>query len=406
MAQTNETTTAPFELITGCDGGNTKTKLSYLNETKEVIDLLIPTVIAPAPSSSLQMSGGPVVNMNATQSLHVEIESLALPQNASRSFYYVGESAYTRKDMRQPKGETKHDSSLHLIVTLTSLAIAAAEVGQEDVRVHYAGGLPIDEFKEQGQNLLKQLRGQHKVTFVDGKHSGVSINIDIYDGVIMTEGVSSLMGLMFSVEKGEIVDTALEASISESNAYVVADLGAETLDLAYYQGGVLDKHTSQSLDLGTNRYIDSMIRRVSELPDFDAARKSEDSRIAVAREDFVNRFIIPSMDTIFDSKKTPKFTAQWAMVRNVDITDIVLETMNQYAHDVAGALVDYWASSALQAESIYLVGGGALFGYQYLSEADGFVFLPSDQLSDSAFVTARSYLINNFLQLSSDAVKA
>lgn len=397
MVPTNET--APFELITGCDGGNTKTKLSYLNETKEVIDLLIPTVVAPAPSSSLQMSGAPIGKMNATQSLHIEIESLALPQNASRSFYYVGESAYTRKDMRQPKGETKHDSSLHLIVTLTSLAIAAAEVDQLDVRVHYAGGLPIDEFKEQGQNLLKQLRGHHKITFVDGKHSGKSVNIDIYDGMILTEGVSSLMGLMYSVEKGEIVDTALGTPIMESDAYVVADLGAETLDLAYYQGGVLDKHTSQSLELGTNSYIDHMIQRVSELPEFDMARKSEESRIALAREDFVNRFIIPTMDSIFDPKKDPSFKASWAMVRNVDITDIVLETMNQYAHDVTNALVDYWAASALQAESIYLVGGGALFGYQYLSDADGFVFLPTEQLSDSAFVTARSYLINNFLKL-------
>lgn len=402
---TNQTE-APFELITGCDGGNTKTKLSYLNLAGETVDLLMPTVIAPAPSSSLQMSGGPTGNMDVTQSLHVEIDSLALPQNMTRSFYYVGENAYTRDGMKQPKGEPKHDSSLHLIVTLTSLALASAEIGQDEVRVHYAGGLPINEFKEQGQNLLKQLKGNHKVTFIDGKHVGKSVNISIYDGMIMTEGVSSLMGLMFSIESSNIVETKLEKNITRSKAYVIADLGAETLDLAYYQKGVLDKHTSQSLNLGTNPYIDQMIAEISALPEFDAARKTPDSRISHAREDFVNRFIIPSMGAILEEGKEPYFTASWAMIRNVDITDIVLATMQNYAHDVATAMIDYWSSSALAAESFYLVGGGALFGYKYLSEAEGFNFLPPELLADSAFVTARSYLINNFLTLSTDAVQS
>lgn len=403
---TKETHAQPYNLITGCDGGNTKTKLSYLNDAGEAVDLLIPTVVADAPSSSIQMKGAPSSKMSPTQALHVEIKSEALPQDATRGFFYVGEYAYARDGMKQPKGEEKHDSSLHLIVTLVSLAVAAAELERDEVRVHYAGGLPIDEFKKQGQNLLKQLKGEHIITFIDGKHSGRTVSIDIYDGMILTEGVSSLMGLMFSIEKGDIVETELERQLSSSQAHIVADLGAETLDLAYYNNGSLDKHTSRSIDLGTNKYIDSLIHKVSTMPDFDPIRRDGDARITHAREDFVNRFIIPSMDQILRKGKNPHFSANWAYVKNVDITDIVLETMQSYSKDVRDALLDYWGNHAMSAEEIHLVGGGALFGYKYLSEMEGFNFLPQRLLNESPFVTARSYLINNFLTLAENPVEA
>lgn len=396
-----KTTDSRFELITGCDGGNTKTKLSYLNDAGEAVDLLIPTVIADAPSSTVNITGGPSASHAPTKALHVEIESDALPQDATRSSYFVGEAAYMRDGMKQPKGEEKHDSSLHLIVTLVGLAVAAAEMKQYDARVHYAGGLPIDEFKKQGQNLLKQLTGKHTVRFIDGKYTGNSVSLEIYDGIILTEGVSTLMGLMFSIERGELIETKLEKLLSSSEAHVVADLGAETLDLAYYNSGVLDKHASKSLTLGTNEYVDSMIDKVSQLPEFDKFRKNEDSRISVAREDFINRFIIPSMDHILKNGKSPHFSASWVSARNVDITNIVLETMQQYAQDVTEQLLDFWGTAALSAEAIYLVGGGALFGYKYLSDTPGFEFLPPELLSESPFVTARSYLINNFLTISS-----
>ena len=142
-----------------------------------------------------------------------------------------------------------------------------------------------------------------------------------------------------------------------------------------------------------------MIERVSDMEEFERLRKNADSRITHAREDFVNRFIIPSMDVILKNGKNPIFTASWAFIKNVDITEIVLETMESYANDVRDELLDFWGHKAMSAEAVHLVGGGALFGYKYLSQMEGFNFLPPRLLNESPFITARSYLINNFLEL-------
>lgn len=390
-----------FELVTGCDGGNTKTKISYLSEEGNMVDLAIPTVIAKAATSTIELGSALYdAEINPTENLHVMLESDALTNDLHHSYFYVGASAYRQDESipQEPSGEEKHDSQLHLIVTLVGLALAAAESGETKARVNYHGGLPINEYKMYSQRLMKQLRGVHHITFVDGKHKGKTIEVDIYDGKILAEGVSSVYGLIFTVENGVLKHTPLYDQIKQDQSFIISDLGAETLDVAYYTAGGVSKHLSLSHDLGTNGYMDRLIEEISLLPEFDARRqKNPDARISRTREEFILRYLEKTTNERIKTGKDISYLASWGPTKNVDVTDQIIDQVGEYGNEVVSFLDEYWSAKASDAERIYLVGGGTLFGYEVFKQAEGYDFLPDDIVFKSPFVTSRAYLIANII---------
>lgn len=399
-----------FELIAGCDGGNTKTKISYLSDEGHIVDLAIPTVIAAASPSTFDL--GTMLydgEMNPTENLHVMVQSDALTLDKSSGFFYVGSSAYSQTESTpvEPNGEEKHDSHLHLVVTLVALALATAESGETSARINYRGGLPIDEYKRYSQQLIKQLKGSHQIKFIDGKHKDVTVDLDIYDGKILAEGVSSVFGLIFNVEDNVIKHTPLYEQIREDGSFILADLGAETLDVAYYTKGGVSKQLSKSFDLGTNRFMDELIEEISALPEFEAiTTKRPDARISRTREEFIGRYLEKVTINRIKTGKDISYLATWGRIKNVDVTELIIDKIASYGSEVIDLLDDYWSDNASEAERLYLVGGGALFGYEALVQADGYEFLPNDVLFSSPFVTARAYLVSNILSQQSEEVQA
>ncbi|MGF0347671.1 hypothetical protein ACQR3P_28940 [Rhodococcus sp. IEGM1300] len=399
-----------FELIAGCDGGNTKTKISYLSDEGHIVDLAIPTVIASASPSTFDL--GTMLydgEMAPTENLHVMVQSDALTLDKSSAFFYVGSSAYaqTESEPVEPNGEEKHDSHLHLIVTLVGLALATAESGETSARINYRGGLPINEYKRYSQQLIKQLKGVHHVKFIDGKHKDVTIELDIYDGKILAEGVSSVYGLIFNIEDNVIQHTPLYDQIREDGSFILADLGAETLDVAFYTRGGVSKQLSKSFDLGTNRFMDELIEEISALSDFETiTSKRPDARISRTREEFIGRYLEKVTIERIKTGKDISYLATWGRVKGVDVTELIIEKIASYGNEVINLLDDYWSDNASDAERLYLVGGGALFGYEALVQAEGYEFLPNDVLFSSPFVTARSYLVSNILSQQSEEVQS
>lgn len=399
-----------FELIAGCDGGNTKTKISYLSDEGHIVDLAIPTVIAAAAPSTFDL--GTMIydgEMIPTENLHVMVKSDALTLDKNSGFFYVGKSAYaqTESEPIEPNGEEKHDSHLHLVVTLVGLALATAESGEDQARINYRGGLPINEYKRYSQQLIKQLKGVHQITFIDGKHKDVTVTLDIYDGKILAEGVSSVYGLIFNVENNVIQHTPLYEQIREDGSFILADLGAETLDVAFYTKGGVSKQLSRSFDLGTNRFMDELVEEISSLPEFEPiVAKRPDARISRTREEFIGRFLENVTISRIKTGKDLSYIASWGRIKDVDVTELIIDKIAAYGNEVINLLDDYWSDSASEAERLYLVGGGALFGYEALVQAEGYEFLPNDVLFSSPFVTARAYLVSNILSLQSEEVQS
>lgn len=166
----------------------------------------------------------------------------------------MGAYAKDQEDRQEPTvdemGKTEDKFSqknkkLHLIPLFTSMAVAAARIGKEEVSVPFSGGMPIEDYKLRGEEqILEMLYGEHTVEFLDGTYEGKKIKITINDGTMNVEGVSSVLALLFDIVNGEIVEVeGMDAEIGES--YAINDLGAGTSDNAFFEDGELNKNYLQ-----------------------------------------------------------------------------------------------------------------------------------------------------------------
>ncbi|WP_332237917.1 hypothetical protein [Sporolactobacillus sp. KGMB 08714] len=401
------------ELFAGVDPGNTSTKVSYLNQEGNIESFAIPTVMAPAPAtaaaelSNSELTGGQ--QLRGEDVLHVQIISDALPANHRRNYYYVGRYAMDREGMVQPEdGALKSGSELMTVTDLTSLAVAALRLGKSSVRINYSGGIPIGEYQEVGQSALDKLFGKHRVIFIDGPFSGGSVLLDIYAGTMRVEGVNSVLGLGYDIQQGKLLTTPLAEEFGIQSTYALADLGAGTADKAYYRNGKIDKNISTNAilkaegSLGTNAFIDQLMKNIVALDNFAPIRKAlgeADASLYRNREEFVDSVIAPGVERLLqgegkeENEKNVLFTASWARVKDVNITALVLESMNNYAHRVKEELDHFWYVKAKDAERFGLVGGGVLFGYYYFRDMAEYTLPSPEIIRDAAFITARSYLI-------------
>ncbi|WOE49642.1 hypothetical protein Q5P00_33830 (plasmid) [Bacillus thuringiensis] len=253
------------------------------------------------------------------------------------------------------------------------------------------------------------LYGEHTVEFLDGTYEGKKIKITINDGTMNVEGVSSVLAILFDIVNGEIVEVeGMDAEIGES--YAINDLGAGTSDNAFFEDGELNKKLSTNTDLGTNKYIDEILKNIKERFMENEILKSfmtdEIESPFKTREDFIQRLVMPEVEKMIeDDTYKPTFSVKWGPVKE-NVTDIVMDGMLKYAEDQKASLMKFWFKT--NADKNIVVGGGVLFGYaglRDLKEQDGFI-LPKN-IQESAYFTSRSYLIANLLeQLNKEGVEA
>lgn len=411
-------------LIGGFDTGNTQEKISFINTNGDVESFAIPTVIAEAPPAKVDLKSNPSKKAESSNDqdielLHVRIISNSLDADARNRAWYVGTYAKDKDKRYEPvvdeNGKTEEKFSqgnkkLHLIPLFTSMAVAALRTNREEVIVPFSGGMPIEDYKLRGEEkILDMLYGEHIVEFIDGTYEGKTVKVKINDGTINVEGVTSILALMFDIQKGEIVEVeGMDEEIGEN--FAINDLGAGTADNALFENGELNKTLSTNTDLGTNKYIDEILIGIRErfmenemLKNFMSNQADGPFR---TREEFIQKSVIPEVAKIIkDEKYSPSFTVKWGPVK-IDVTDIVIKGMNEYAEDQKNALMNFWFKT--NAEKMIVVGGGVLFGYiglRELSKQEGFL-LPKN-IQESAFFTSKSYLIANLLeQLSKYGVEA
>lgn len=401
-----------YSLITGLDTGNTSTKTSYIDsKSGNIVSFPIPSVIAPAPPSVIELhTEASNHKINPEEMLHVYIETDSLEQHQRKSYFYVGQYAIDKADMQQPQIDTdKHNSSLHKIVSLTSLAVAALKdniASTEDeivVEINYSGGLPIEEHKKVGQKPLEDLKGKHKIQFLDGPAKGKTVVLNITGGKLRVEGATSGVSLSFDIQSNELVATKDQNLLTSPEAnYIVADLGAGTLDEALYENSQLNKVASRNVNLGTNTYVDQLLDKVLEIPEFQPIIEAlkvnnQDGKPYRTREEFMKQVIYPGVKLAVEGK-TPKFTVSWGRKRNIDFTQQTLEVMGAYASDVMKEVDSYWSVKGVNAEHFYLVGGGVLFGYEFFKNEEDIKLPDASIISESPFITSRAYLIANYFE--------
>ncbi|WP_260867122.1 ParM/StbA family protein [Paenibacillus sp. Y412MC10] len=402
--------TEQFELQAGSDPGNTRVKISYMDKSGNICSFSIPTVVAPANAigDPLRKESKEILN---TDRLHVYIQSKSL----SSTYFYVGDFARDKDKMAEPSGGYKSSSELHLVAQLTALAVAAAELGEYHVNHSYAGGLPIEEFKEVDiEEFLAGITGEHVVEFLDGVFLGKKVVINITGGQVNIEGATTSLSLTNNIKDGKLVELPKAETFDESE-YVIGDLGAGTLDAALFGRDGLNGVNSTNWPIGTNSYIDAMLREINEIPEFQAAREFlKENHMNVTspysnREQFLNQVVVPEVEKMLKDKKKnyePKFLVSWARVRNVDVTKIVLAHMKNYFDEVNRQLNLFSYTKAANVENFYLVGGGVLFAYYYFRKVD-FFQLPDDEvIAEAQYFTSRAYLINSFIEKLTEAAMA
>lgn len=392
-------------MLAASDAGNDSNKVSYLDEKGNIRSLTLSSVIAPAKSEKPIDLGGDRDKSKLEKILHVHIESQSLPSNNQSGYYYVGEFAKTSLDVIQPGYKDRHGAvitekksgnEIHAVTTLTALAIATWEQEKEEVKVSLAVGMPIAEYKEtQGEQLRNQYTGTHTVKAIDGLHEGKTVNIHIENVIVYVEGITSYIGFSFDLKDGEVVLTPENQRIGDE--FGLADLGAGTLDLAVYNEYGLDSEQSNSLHVGTNKYIDSMLDEIANLDAFaeirDEIPDEEDRKPFRTREQFIDEVIRPEIIKLVQNPSHElKFEVEWLYMTE-PVTDIVLKHMQAYAEEVLLPIKRFRATNRIK--RMVLVGGGVLFAYYFLKDEKSFI-LPSS-LEQIAYFTSRGYLLKNFI---------
>lgn len=400
-------------LIGGYDTGNNKLKVSFLDRAQNIQSFAIPTVIAVAPQTKVDLkSSKQDVNEEDVDFLHVRISSPSLNNTDNNKAWYVGTYAKSQDEKFEPvvhaDGKTEDKLSqankkLHLIPLFTGMAVAALRSGKNEVTVPFSGGVPIEDFKNRGeQQILEMLYGEHLITFIDGVYEGQTVKITINEGSINVEGVHSVLALQFDIKNGEIVEIENMADEIGEN-FAINDLGAGTTDKALFENGILNKEVSTNNDIGTNKYIDAIMNEIRNHSAFDDIRifaKETDSPYKT-REEFIQTLVAPEVLKVIAAERNnqeykPKFITKWGPIKNIDVTEIVLKGMQKYAEDQEKDLMQFWLKYG--PDKMIVVGGGVLFGYlglKKLKKHDGFIF-PAN-IEESSFFTSRSYLIANYL---------
>lgn len=411
-------------LLTGIDPGNITTKVSYLNHSGNIESFTIPTVIAPAPNVAIAYNNQVDYQDDVIEDfIHIQVNSSAMDKDENNRSWYVGESAKTSSDKMQPAISSNGDAEdkftdknreIFILPILAGIAVSALKNGYDNVVAPLSTGIPSKSYLKHEQSLKQRFIGVHTITFIDGLYANktVSITINDDDAQIHAESVTTAVALMYDIVENDLMETDLRSKLL-GKTYTVADLGAGTSDYAVFDENGLNKvmtrrfaeeNEGELSRIGTNTYIDAMIDSVYNDPAFEKNRKTierlsnVDSRKPselTSREIFMKNIIKPAILEAIKLNKRPKFTFSWARVKDVDITDYVLNQMKEYAETQSSNIDAAWITA--NTDYMVAVGGGVLFGYygglNQLQKED--VIIPD--LIDSQFFTSKAYLIVNYL---------
>lgn len=404
-------------LLGGFDSGNTKDKISFINNEGNIESFEIPKVIAPAPKTKLNLSGPKKNNEQEIEDvdlLHVIVESKSLDHKDNGESWYVGIYAKDKKGKIEPvikedgTAEEKfnmQNKALHIIPLLTGIAIASLRVGKDSVEVPFSGGMPIEDYKKHGGQFIKELlMGNHTVKFIDGKNEGKIVNINITSATINIEGVYSTLALEFDIKNGEIVEIPNQQL---PDSFILNDLGAGTTDNAVFIDGVLNKESSTNSTIGTNKYIDliindikdELLKRISTNKKYEAFKNYFENMEAPirTREEFIKTYLEPEISKLLDDNKYElKILVKWGPVKNEDVTEIVMKHLKSYVDEQLNDLMQKWIENNV--DKMILVGGGVLFGYPFFKELKNDDIIFPTNLKDAAYFTSRSYLISNYVE--------
>ncbi|CCC86268.1 hypothetical protein PPM_p0118 (plasmid) [Paenibacillus polymyxa M1] len=387
----------PFNLFGGSDAGNTTIKISFVNKEGNIESFPIATLVAPADEKGDPLKNNSKVSM--TDRLHVYIQSKAI----KGTYYYVGNFARDKKDVEQPDGGPKFSSELHFVTELTGLAIAAASLEEYYVTHNYAGGLPIEEFKVRGGEFLEKIKGEHKIEFLDGLFLGKTVTINITGGEVNIEGATTSLALTNDIVNNKIIELPTAKDFDE-NDYVIGDLGAGTTDVALFQEDGLNGINSTNFTFGTNKFIDDIIKEISEIQEFkDTHAFLKENNIEIEspfsnREQFINQVVKPQVKQMIQDKKyEPKFKISWGRVVDIDVTQTVLKYMEDYSKEVDKNFNLFSYTKAANVRNFYLVGGGVLFGYYYFRNLKFYKLPDIKVIEEAQYFTSRAYLINSYI---------
>jgi plasmid segregation protein ParM len=394
-------------LIAGVDSGNISNKITYIDQKGKVVSLNIASILGENAETTAEDMPDESSDKSFPDDmiLHVHIKSKALPKNRINSYYTVGEYAQIATNNKDNLRETSSDAKdklgneIHVVTTLTGLALAAWKSGKRNkVDVPLSFGLPIEEAKQASLEKINLYKGAHEITAIKGPYKGKTITINITDVQLNVEGVTSYLALAFDLVDGEVVETEFSSQIHKE--FAIADLGAGTLDLALYDENGLNPTKSTNYPIGTNKYIDSIMKESVELKEFDSIRArfervQKTPKISFTREEFMRKFIKPEIEKMINIPNyTPEFTATWQS-KTGDITEIVEKHTKEYAEEVKDKIIRYFVDTNVG--QMIIVGGGLLFANQYLKELKDEDCLFPPNIEDASFFTSKAYLLKNII---------
>ncbi|MGE7609843.1 hypothetical protein ACQKML_25055 [Peribacillus frigoritolerans] len=394
-------------LIAGVDSGNISNKITYIDQKGNVVSLNIASIIGENAETTAEDMPDESADKSFPDDmiLHLHIKSKALPKNRTNAYYTVGEYAQISTNDKNNLRETSSDArdklgnEIHVVTTLSGLALAAWKSGKGNkVDVPLSFGLPIEEAKQASSEKINLYMGEHEITAIKGPYKGKTITINITGVQLNVEGVTSYLALAFDLVDGEVVETEFSSQIHDE--FAIADLGAGTLDLALYDENGLNSTKSTNHLIGTNKYIDLIMKEAAELKEFDSIRArfervNKTPKISFTREEFMRKFIKPEIDKMVKKPKySPVFKATWQS-KTADITGIVEKYTNQYAEEVKDKVIRYFVDTNVG--QMIIVGGGLLFAYQYLAELKDEDCLFPPNIDQASFFTSKAYLLKNII---------
>lgn len=394
-------------LIAGVDSGNISNKITYIDQKGNVVSLNIASIIGENAETTAEDMPDESRDKSFPDDmiLHLHIKSKALPKNRTNAYYTVGEYAQIATNNKENLKETSIDArdklgnEIHVVTTLAGLALAAWKSGKANrVDVPLSFGLPIEEAKQASSEKLNVYIGEHEITAIKGPYKGETITINITDVQLNVEGVTSYLALAFDLVDGEVVETDFSSEIQDE--FAIADLGAGTLDLALYDENGLNSTKSTNFMIGTNKYIDLIMKEAVEMKEFDSIRArfervNQTPKISFTREEFMRKFIKPEIDKMLKNPKySPNFMATWQS-KTANITKIVDKYTKEYAEEVKDKVIRYFVDTNVG--QMIIVGGGLLFAYKYLEELTEEDCLFPPNLSQASFFTSKAYLLKNII---------
>lgn len=405
-------------LINGVDSGNISNKVTYINEKGDIDYINIPSIIgvnADAIAADLGDMESEEKTFPDEFILHVNIKSPALPKNRANAFYTVGEYAQLTSspenllETNSAEAQDKLGAEIHVVTTLTALALAAWKSNKADeVKIPLSFGLPIEEARKTANERMTLFIGKHIVTAVDGPYKGKTVTLDITEVRQNVEGVTSYLGLVYDLVEGQIVKTGFRKQMLKE--FAVSDLGAGTFDIGLFDENGLNSRKSTNYEIGTNAYIDRMMKDIILMPEFEknvarAKRANVEPKISFTREEFMRKFIKPIIHrSITESNYKAVYEVSWQS-KTADATAIIEKHMKDYADEVRAKIDAYFTSTNVG--QMLIVGGGLLFSYKFLKDLVDEDCLFPQNLEEAGYFTSKAYLLKNItLELAKQTAKA